>query len=229
MKLLWHFLKRDARDNVVHWILVVFFAISYVLALPVANTMVLKVELPMGAMFACLISMMAYQQGIWIDSGVAVWALPRFYLQSLPVRRSTMFLLCFARGAVGGLPLIVFLLFQWPAVFFSLYVSSGKPNTAAVIAMALFLVCTFQLVAISANAFQERIRRATRRGSRASLMFRYFFWDMPLDLYLPFFGAALAWVSLYRGWEPLWLLSELAILGVIAWRVRRLYVAWLWG
>ena len=230
MILFLHFVRRDCYDNLIGWVLVSLLTV-------IAYAFFGKVDfLPFYAVLGALYYLFSLFQQTSVWGGVPPVhnaGLSRTYLQSIPISRTRIFWLCFARGLVSTIPLLVLLLlFPWFArtrlsqmTGFQCLTRISTVYISSVITSVFFL----QLLTCRLSIFNDQIRRTTGKWSR----FLKYVQHTVIDTVLGIMAAVAPVVCLFlmaaqspkRGITTTLLIASL-VFNLI--QMKRSYNQWMW-
>ena len=220
-----HFVRRDFQDFIVGWVVLIIVTASTLL-LPGSRK---------GPVFA-----LGYAYFIFSAVGSSyVWGthamghgLSRHYLLSLPVSRTRMFWICFARDFTISLPLWALGVWQFPEFMATINKQVMQdvpfvqhfPVAVLFVAISIFFL---KIIMISPAATLAKTRHVTGRGLRFGLIvsqilrssvdFAFFtFWNM---------GFLFVYTRQFPAVYGLLLLLPLPYFG---WKLRNNYRAWVW-
>jgi hypothetical protein len=223
MKVFWHFVVRDFKDSIVMWMIIAVLSLLGLPAMLGLRTEAPAVILGYGYFFFFLI----YLSQIW--NGVWGRAIPRDYILSLPVSRTSMFWIMWGRSVIGMLPLLVLFLLKDEAVkdfTNTMRISSHlEPlNRFAYYLCCLGVVWMFMAV-FSTNQSAQTVLFSSRQRSRYLPWLKYFSWLIVDALF------GLLWISAFLGPQNIIMAISMAILAACyyAFRTRIAYVKWMWG
>ena len=224
MKALWHFVRRDVRDQVLIWALLAFVTLA---------PQLIAVFLPrfgFGSFYgyAYFLFLLVYCGQVWnFASGQA---LSREYLLSLPLPREWLFAIMWARCAVGAVPLLLYGVIAVNRLRSSFHVGGpwgllgGLPARLQAVAF-LFGVITLLFASLGASFnIQELWKTASR--PRRILQIIVLILGLILDM-----GCILLW---WLAFQPLFsapvaLLSLAAVAAYVAVKGWISYRRWLAG
>jgi hypothetical protein len=202
MSMLLRFVRRDARDMVLGWIILAIGTF----ALAVFGNHIHQPGMDFFTLYPFLIFGMVYMVHVWNSQQNGI---SREYLLSLPVSRGFLFFIQWGRVMVGLLPSFIYLFVKIDRVAHYFRMPS---NSCAVIAVLGLLLATPGLT-MTTNSLTA-MQKASGRHIRLLMIARYFLELLAL--------AASVWSQL-----SLIFRVTFVVFSLVSWRLA--YLRWLWG
>jgi hypothetical protein len=225
VRTLFHFIKRDLLDSWFGWSLVLAFSALYYFMRQESRALV----------FLFIIYYLHF-----IFSSTCIWgsriegtSLSRYYLQSLPLKRRTLFWFCVLRSMVSGVPLLIFMMLL-PRIVqgaviddtlrkLMLYAAHFPMYVACLLLVLFFSTCFNCRASLFNEAFRKTVGRFRRIG--------HFLFHLIVDSILSIMAqlSTFVFLSVLYG-ENYWQYCALAFGGLLfnIWQLKRCYRNWMW-